>query len=73
MNLTQYRSSWFFRYQVKNPFQQISLFLQFKALDRVGIRPEEIQLIILTRGHWDHIGSTAEIKRIQNIIMEDAK
>ncbi len=32
-----------------------------KGLEEEGIKPEEIQLIILTHGHWDHIGSTAEI------------
>ena len=36
----------------------------FKALNNIGIKPEEIQLIILTHGHWDHIGATAEIKQV---------
>ena len=35
-----------------------------KALEKVGIKPDEIQLIILTHGHWDHVGSTAEIKEM---------
>lgn len=35
-----------------------------KGLKGVSIKPEEIQLIVLTHGHWDHIGSAAEIKEI---------
>lgn len=35
-----------------------------KGLKEVSIKPEEIQLIVLTHGHWDHIGSAAEIKEI---------
>jgi len=35
-----------------------------KSLRDVSIKPEEIQLIVLTHGHWDHIGSAAEIKEI---------
>ena len=35
-----------------------------KGLKKISIKPEEIQLIVLTHGHWDHIGSAAEIKEI---------
>ena len=35
-----------------------------KALDRRGIDPKDIQLIIITHGHWDHIGSAKDIKEI---------
>jgi hydroxyacylglutathione hydrolase len=32
------------------------------ALEKAGIKPEEVQLVILTHGHWDHIGSAKDIK-----------
>ena len=35
-----------------------------KGLEAVSIKPEEIKLVVLTHGHWDHIGSAAEIKEI---------
>lgn len=33
-----------------------------RALARVSIAPHEVQLIVLTHGHWDHIGSAAELQ-----------
>jgi hydroxyacylglutathione hydrolase len=33
-----------------------------KAIRRLSIKPEDIKLIVLTHGHWDHIGSAKEIK-----------
>jgi len=33
-----------------------------KAVERLSIKPEDIKLIVLTHGHWDHIGTAKEIK-----------
>lgn len=41
---------------------KITLFL--KSIERLGIKPNEIKLIIPTHGHWDHIGSAKDIKEI---------
>jgi hydroxyacylglutathione hydrolase len=38
--------------------------LPMEALERLSIRPGDIRLIVLTHGHWDHIGSAREIKGI---------
>jgi hydroxyacylglutathione hydrolase len=40
--------------------KQVKSFL--KAVERLSIKPEDIKLIVLTHGHWDHIGSAKEIK-----------
>ena len=34
------------------------------GMDRISIRPTDIKLIIITHGHWDHIGSAKDIKEI---------
>ena len=35
-----------------------------KKLAGLGIKPEQIKLIIITHGHWDHIGSAKDIKEL---------
>jgi len=32
------------------------------AIETLSIKAEDIQLVVLTHGHWDHIGSAKEIK-----------
>ena len=34
------------------------------GLAKASIQPKEIELIILTHGHWDHIGCTRDIKQL---------
>jgi len=36
------------------------------GLERVSVEPEDVQLIVLTHGHWDHIGSAADTKGATN-------
>ncbi len=35
-----------------------------RGLERAGVRPGDVKLIVLTHGHWDHIGSAGELKAI---------
>jgi len=35
-----------------------------RALGRASIAPRDVQLIVLTHGHWDHIGSAAELQAL---------
>ncbi len=44
------------------PPQKVDVFV--KQLSTAGIEPRQIKLIIITHGHWDHIGSAAEIKQL---------
>ncbi len=35
-----------------------------KGIKKLAIKPEDINLIVITHGHWDHIGSVKAIKDI---------
>jgi hydroxyacylglutathione hydrolase len=35
-----------------------------RALERLPVQLEDIQLMVITHGHWDHIGSAKDIKEI---------
>lgn len=35
-----------------------------QGLERVSIKPKDVQLVVITHGHWDHIGSAKAIKDI---------
>jgi hydroxyacylglutathione hydrolase len=35
-----------------------------KAMTRLNIDPKKVDLILITHGHWDHIGSARAIKEI---------
>lgn len=35
-----------------------------RGLARASIQPTDVQLVVLTHGHWDHIGSAAELKAL---------
>lgn len=35
-----------------------------KALEKAGIAPGQVGLVVITHGHWDHIGSVRDIKEL---------
>jgi glyoxylase-like metal-dependent hydrolase (beta-lactamase superfamily II) len=35
-----------------------------RGLEKAGIRPDEVGIVVITHGHWDHIGSAREIKEL---------
>lgn len=34
------------------------------GLEQVSINPQDVQLVVITHGHWDHLGSAGELKAI---------
>ena len=35
-----------------------------RGLERASIHPQDVQLVVITHGHWDHVGSAGELKAI---------
>lgn len=35
-----------------------------RALERAAIAPDDIELIVLTHGHWDHVGCAGQLKEV---------
>lgn len=35
-----------------------------ESIKKISVRPEDVRLIVITHGHWDHIASAKEIKEL---------
>jgi glyoxylase-like metal-dependent hydrolase (beta-lactamase superfamily II) len=46
-----------------------------RGLEKAGIRPDEVGIVVITHGHWDHIGSAREIRELTgaDIAMHDCE
>ena len=40
-----------------------------RGLERASIPPQDVKLVVITHGHWDHIGSAGELKAITGAVL----
>lgn len=54
------------------PIEPISEFQSFEeALGKQGLKPEDIDIVIQTHLHWDHVANTAKCTKAKVIVQED--
>jgi N-acyl homoserine lactone hydrolase len=56
----------FFNAEARKPEQEIEA-----QLAKAGVRPEEIDIVILTHLHWDHVGGVTRFPKAQFIVSQE--